>query len=321
MARELCLGVLKQVVTDKRLLKSLAGLTIFVVDEAEEWESFDEFEKVLLSIRQKGKTNEVVIVMNPNNKNHWVYTKFLKDTHKLVEVDGALIEVSTKDNVLHIHSSYLDNEDNLSEQYLENLLDIKKTDINRYNHIVMGSWDFSTDGLIFVNNIDYEVKRIDYSDCKLIGGGVDYGYTNDPTTITLKYIQDNTPIYKTIYYKEGEISLNELSKIIKEHRCYFVLDRSDKTMYSELQKRGCSVMKSKGARVLEGIEIMKQQKFIIDRDSKQIQDELHSYIWVKKGDNYINKPIDKFNHCIDTIRYVNELTQEKKKGKVATNSY
>ena len=54
-------------------LKSIQGLTTFVCDEAEEWTSEEDFEKIMLSIRQKGIQNRIIIIMNPCDSNHWVY--------------------------------------------------------------------------------------------------------------------------------------------------------------------------------------------------------------------------------------------------------
>ena len=70
-------------------LKSIYGLTTFIVDEAEEWTSEKEFETIMLSIRKKGIQNRIIIVMNPTDSNHFVYQRFIKDTHKVVEYDGV----------------------------------------------------------------------------------------------------------------------------------------------------------------------------------------------------------------------------------------
>ena len=58
-------------------LKSIQGLSTFVVDEAEEWVSPDEYEKLVLSLRQKGVKNTVIIVMNPSDTSHFIYQKYL----------------------------------------------------------------------------------------------------------------------------------------------------------------------------------------------------------------------------------------------------
>ena len=61
-------------------LKSIQGITTFVCDEAEEWTSEDEFEKIMLSIRKKGIQNRIIIIMNPCDSNHWVYKRFIENT-------------------------------------------------------------------------------------------------------------------------------------------------------------------------------------------------------------------------------------------------
>lgn len=102
-------------------LKSIQGLTTFVCDEAEEWVSETDYDKLVLSIRQKGIQNRIIIIMNPTDVNHFVYRKYIKDTHKLVDIDGVKVQISTHPNVLHIHTTYLDNISNLSQQFLDEI--------------------------------------------------------------------------------------------------------------------------------------------------------------------------------------------------------
>lgn len=54
------------------------GLTTFVVDEAEEWESEEEYDTIKLSIRKKGVKNRVIIILNPTNIDHWIFKNILK---------------------------------------------------------------------------------------------------------------------------------------------------------------------------------------------------------------------------------------------------
>ena len=53
-------------------LKSIHGITTFVCDEAEEWTNEDDFDKIMLSIRQKGIQNRIIIIMNPTDSNHFI---------------------------------------------------------------------------------------------------------------------------------------------------------------------------------------------------------------------------------------------------------
>ena len=102
-------------------LKSIQGLTTFVCDEAEEWNSEEDFDKLVLSIRQKGIQNRVIIIMNPTDSNHFIYKKYIEKTHKLIEIDGVQVQISTHPNVLHIHTTYLDNIENLSPQFIQEM--------------------------------------------------------------------------------------------------------------------------------------------------------------------------------------------------------
>ncbi|MCW0487195.1 phage terminase large subunit, partial [Riemerella anatipestifer] len=102
-------------------LKSIQGITTFVGDEMEEWESEEDYEKLILSIRQKNKQLRVILILNPTDSDHFIYKKYIENTHKIVQIDGVDVQISTHPDVLHIHTTYLDNIENLSEQFLSNI--------------------------------------------------------------------------------------------------------------------------------------------------------------------------------------------------------
>ena len=60
-------------------LKSLQGVTTWILDEAEELTDETTFDKINLSIRQKGKQNRVILILNPATKEHWIYKRFFED--------------------------------------------------------------------------------------------------------------------------------------------------------------------------------------------------------------------------------------------------
>ena len=92
-------------------LKSIPGLTTFVVDEAEEFTSEEDFDTIHYSIRKKGIKNRVIIVLNPAYKTHWIYKRFFKPHNLPEEFSGQV------GRVLYIHTTYEDNIDNLSSGY------------------------------------------------------------------------------------------------------------------------------------------------------------------------------------------------------------
>jgi phage terminase large subunit len=130
-------------------LKSIKGLTTFVCDEAEEWVSEDDFDKIVLSIRQKGIQNRVIIIMNPSDINHFIYKKYIEKTHRFINIDGIDVQISTHPSVLHIHTTYLNNIENLSVEFLDEIQRMKEMDPKKYAHVVIGRWADIAEGVIF----------------------------------------------------------------------------------------------------------------------------------------------------------------------------
>lgn len=159
-------------------LKSIHGITTFVCDEAEEWTNEDDFDKIMLSIRQKGIQNRIIIIMNPTDSNHFIYKKYIENTHKLVEIDGVPVQISTHPNVLHIHTTYFDNIDNLSPQFIKEVEQMKAENPEKYAHTVIGRWADVAEGAVFKKwGIVDEFPQW----CKKVAIGQDFGYTHDPS--------------------------------------------------------------------------------------------------------------------------------------------
>ena len=109
-------------------LKSLQGLTTWVMDEAEELMDENTFDKIDLSIRKKGMDNRVMLILNPTTKEHWIYKKFYQNM-------GVNPKASfTKDDVTYIHSTYLDNIENLSDSYIKRIEEMKHFRPAKYEH-------------------------------------------------------------------------------------------------------------------------------------------------------------------------------------------
>lgn len=125
-------------------LKSIVGVTCWVLDEAEELTDKETFDKIDLSIRVKNKSNRVIMVMNPSNKAHWIYNHFVKTPRK---------------DTTYIHTTYKDNIQNLSESYLENAANVKEQNPDRYGHLFLGEWLEESEGILW-NRAIVERSRI-----------------------------------------------------------------------------------------------------------------------------------------------------------------
>jgi phage terminase large subunit-like protein len=115
-------------------LKSIAGVTTFVLDESEEQQDEETFDRIDLSIRAKNKPNRVILVMNPSYKSHWIYNRFVK---------------KQTDNCTYIHTTYLDNLPNLSQSFIDQAERVKQENLHRYDHLFLGKWLEDAEGLLW----------------------------------------------------------------------------------------------------------------------------------------------------------------------------
>ena len=283
-------------------LKSIQGITTFVCDEAEEWTSEDEFDKIMLSIRKKGIQNRIIIIMNPCDSNHFIYKKYIEKTHKLVEIDGVQVQISTHPNVLHIHTTYFDNLDNLSPEFLKEVEDMKVSNPEKYAHVVIGRWADVAEGAVFKKwGIVQEFP--DYA--KKVALASDWGYTNDPSTGVRCGIVDNRLYVDELFYETGMLT-NAIAEKLKPWGLKVYGDSADPRLIQEIKNRGVNIYpvdKFPGS-INAGIDKIKEMELFVTERSYHIIEELRKYVWDKDKDGYyINEPIDAWNHCIDPIRY------------------
>jgi len=285
-------------------LKSIYGLTTFVCDEAEEWVNPNDYEKIRLSIRQKGIRNRVIIIMNPTDSNHFIYELYIRNTHKMVEFDGVPVQISTHPDVLHIHTTYLDNLSNLSEEFLKDIQRMKEEDPARYAHVVMGQWSDVAEGAIFKK---WGVVKEFPSWCKKVAIGLDFGYTNDQTAIVRCGVVDDNLYLDEVCYRTHMLARDIIAELKRFTGLKVYADCADPRLIREIHNGGANIYAvAKGAgSVVAGLEKMKEFNIFVTERSYNLQHELRNYIWDKDMDGrYINAPADnQADHAIDASRY------------------
>lgn len=273
-------------------LKSLQGITTWVLDEAEELVDEEIFDKIDLSVRQKGIQNRVVLIMNPATKAHWIYKRFFED--KGVQEGSNL----TQDGTTYIHTTYLDNIENLDDSFISQVERIKQTRPKKYEHQILGGWKDKAEGVIFDN---WTLGA--FPDVTPIYG-MDFGFSIDPSTLVGTYINKSK---KQIYLKEflykPKLSTSDLYQIGSSTagKGLIVADSAEPRLISELKSRGLNIVataKGQGS-VSAGIALMQDYDLIIDPDSTNLVKELNNYAWLEKK----VAPVDDFNHLIDAARY------------------
>jgi len=275
-------------------LKSLQGVTTFVLDEAEELTNEDTFDKIDLSVRQQHKHNRVILILNPTTKEHWIYNRFFED--KGIQ-EGTN---ETQDNITYIHTTYLDNIENLSESYLNQIENIKKRRPEKYKHQMLGGWLNKAEGVIFTNWKIGDFKKVGVSVY-----GQDYGFASDENVLVETNIDSTN---KIIYLKEcfylKSLTTTQIAELNLKHakNSLIIGDSAEKRLIYELKQKGCNIKESiKGpGSITYGISLLQDYDLIVDPQSINLIKELNNYSWLEKKSK---TPQDKWNHILDAIRY------------------
>jgi len=273
-------------------LKSITGLSTWVLDEAEELVDEDKFDTINLSVRQKGVQNRVILLMNPTTKEHWIYKKFFEDMGVEAGVN------TTKEDVNYIHTTYLDNIDNLSKSYIRDVERIKRVNPSKYKHKVMGGWLDKAEGVVF-DNWEYGVFNPDKLQTSC---GMDFGFSVDPDTLTEVAIDKAK---KKIYLKEHiynkGLRVDDLAKMILEKvGDKLIISEVDPRLVADLKHRGCNIKQHKKGLIETGITLMQDYQLIVSPESTNIGKELNNHVYADKGSKLY---VDDWNHSIDGARY------------------
>jgi len=227
--------------------------------------------------------------------------------------------------------TYLDNEA-LPSETLEDLL-IKRNkayydpegDLLNQNNIKSSYWAnwwqvYGLGNLGLIDGIVYpDWKIIDKLpiEARLLGTGLDFGFTNDPTAAIDVYKLDDGYILDEVLYRKG-LHNNEIYALLKDKRNVYA-DSAEPKSISELRRYGLGVrgaVKGKDS-IMFGVQILQSNKIFVTSQSTNLIKEMRNYSFDKdRAGNTLNKPIDAFNHCMDAARYAaSELIGNKNQGK------
>ena len=285
-------------------LKSLAGVTTWVLDEAEELTDEDTFDKIDLSIRHKTKQNRVILILNPSTKEHFIYSRFFEQ--RGVNEGSNL----TKGDATFIHTTYEDNITNLSESFINQIESIKRNNLQKFNHVILGGWLDKAEGVIYSN-----WKIGEYLQTDLSCYGQDFGFSIDPTTLIQVSIDNK---HKRIYAKEllfkAGLTTTDIftlnSKLVALNGL-IVADSAEPRLISELKSKGLNIKGIEKPKITDRIALVQDYELIIDENSTNLIKELNNYSW---HDKKSETPIDNFNHLLDALGYAVWHLLVKKKG-------
>ena len=290
----LCAGL-----DDTEKIKSIVGLTDAWLEEATEF-SADDFSQVDLRIRDPlAAGQQIILSFNPVSKANWCYLWFFDENPDLTEF---------RQEVKIIKTNYLDNRF-LPQKYIDALLRMKNTNPVYYTIYALGEFG-SLDKLVYNN---WQVMDFDAQNIKgQLLCGCDFGYTNDPTAFVASWFvpqEDRIYVFKE-WGGTGYLN-NQIASAIEGlgfAKSTIICDSAEQKSIDELRQAGIRnakpSVKGKGS-VLQGIQKLQQYELIIHPSCVNIKEELENYSWTrdKQTNEYINEPIDKWNHYLDALRY------------------
>lgn len=282
-------------------LKSIPALNVFIVDEAEEFVSEKDFDTIDESIRMPDTPNIVILVMNPQDVEHWIWKRWFEKSHRMETIDGHMIPISTHPDITHIHTTYLDNYHNISKDYIAKIDAIKTKSPEAYAHRFLGKWLDKKQGVVFPNWVEGE-----FDTSLPFAYGLDFGFYPDPLAL-VKVAVDTTAnkIYvKEIIYEQSlsyDMVLTKIRNSI-ELDAMVVADTSEPRLIDALNSNGINVHKTEkyAGSVVDGIKKMADFTIVVTEQSYNMKHELRNYVW---NDKKSSTPMDADNHGVDALRY------------------
>ena len=281
---------------DSEKIKSITDITDIWCEEATELAE-DEYEQLDLRLRASAPDLELIVSFNPVSKQNWVYKRWFADGNKDYP-DTMILKTTYKDNRF------------LPETYVKALEDKINTNPNYYKIYALGEF-ITLDKLIF-----YNWKREEFNHELIKGGqllvGLDFGFVNDISAIVASILDEaNKKIYIFKEYGATGKTNKDLVEIIKSlgfSKSVIIADAAEPKSIAEIKAEGIQKIRAckKGPdSIMHGIQQLQQYEIIVHPDCTGIITELENYAWQKdkKSGEYINKPIDDFNHYIDALRY------------------
>ena len=241
---------------------------------------FEDWQQLVFRTQEK-----IILDFNPSDEYHWIYDKVL-----------------TREDCDFFQTTYLDNPfvDETIKKEIELLRD---TDEQYWQIYGLGERAFSKSTVFKYN----EVNQIP-SEANLIAYGMDFGYSNDPSTLVSVYTMEHNLYIKEHLYRT-QMTTQDINLFLRDEKLSsnpIYADSAEPRLIAELRRMGHNIFPSvKGKDSINaGIDLLKRYKIHILKDSTNAISEFRNYKWKEdKSGRLTNVPEDKFNHIIDPCRY------------------
>lgn len=286
--------------------KSYTNVKRVVINEASALTEADDTQ----IMNRCGRTHEdrqVIRTLNPVSEDHWLVKRYI-----LPHLQGR-----TPKGVLVHHSTYHDNP-HLSKAYTDWLESKISSDPNFYRVYVQGL-PGHLEGLVYLEWAEgcraYNWRHMPLDDWpeKVLKApptaiGVDPGF-NDPTAIIAYW---DTPLERyahEVVHSPGlteSMALTKLKMVLHDNqwppRTTIVWDAARPDQIQAAKDVGLNARNS-DKDIITGIDQVKVKPLLVSDESVETIKELRNYRWSEKNGNFLDKPVDSFNHSLDALRY------------------
>lgn len=239
-----------------------------------------------LSVRTK---KFIYLDYNPTNE-FWVHTELMNDK------DTDFVVLTYKDNEAL---------DKAIVKEIEKAKEKAKTSTywaNWWNVYGLGQLG-SLEGVIFNN---WQIIDNIPTEATLLGFGLDFGFSNDPSSLIAVFQYNDKIICDERIYATGLLNSDIIRLMNHDKRLPIWADSAEPKSIEEIRRAGFnikSVEKGKDS-IVYGISVLQDKEILVTKPSINLIKELRSYSWdTDKAGKKLNKPIDDFNHAIDALRY------------------
>lgn len=310
-------------------LKSLSGITTWVIEEGEDYQDEKGFDDIQRSIRQSGIQNRIIWIQNPSTREHFIYQKFIKDTNKRINVEGFNVTVSNHPNVEHIHTTYRIAEElgYLDKDWINEAEELRQKaeqdheefvrsggefgrdrHESEYYYKYIGGWLERAEGAIFKNWEEGE-----FDDKLPFCYGLDYGYSPDPLAVAKVAVDKKKKriyVHEEVYQTELDDVSGYLEDVGINKKSLIICDTNEERTTRRIKKAGFNIRPVSKNRIVDDIREIKKYTIIVTPESTNIKTEFNNYVW---NDKKASIPIDDYNHLCDAIRYAfGKLTSKKR---------
>jgi phage terminase large subunit len=304
-------------------------LLMFDVYDQEKWHSVDGYYELGTNIiewfsvddetKLRGRKRDYLFINEGTEVSYDEYIQLILRTSGLVVIDlnpslwkSWIYDLEGQDDVQYNLVTYKDNPF-LPQVQVDEIEKLKERDPNLWRIFGLGLKGVPTKMVFTHQQIYVDLPQ----GAKLLGYGIDFGFNDPSTLVKVSKFNDNIFCEEMLYLKNVTITdfiykIKDLGINLSDD---FIADSASPQSIEELRRSGINCKPVKKNSILHGIDMIKRSNFFVHGFSKNLQEELQSYIWkTDKNGNNLDEPVDSDNHLIDGIRYVLEMKVHRNTG-------